>query len=334
MTEEYLQKNEMMIREDAYPLFAEIDTIIFDIDGVLVDVNASYVQTIIDAVQYYFLHVIHLSGEAVLMNKKSIDTFKMMGGFNNDWELAAAAVLFYIWKMKEFKINSLEGLKHDPPLIADFSHKILSGGGGLLKLIVWVKENSARQEEIFNLWNREQVFQIAKEFYAGKAYCFRIYHFHPCVVGQVEGYMEKETILIQAESTARVRKYHLGILTGRDRSETEFILDQMCWNKWLNPEAIVTSESYPGKPSPEGIMFLRQHFGSRMIFYIGDTMDDLLTVENLNRHYGKPVCLSGLVLGSDFQKEGGKKEHYQKHNVDLLAEDVNRAIKVLDMDFK
>jgi len=333
LVKDYLQKNNILIKKETFPLLAEVDTIIFDIDGVLVDVSSSYYQTIIDTVQFYFHHIVKITGKINLVEKHTIYHFKMVGGFNDDWELSAAAVLYYLWKIEEYNIKSLEELKNNPPVIDEFINKNLAGGGGLSKLINWIKENSSSSDNIFFLWNKEKIFQIAKEFYAGEKHCFRLYHFYPDIVGNDEGNIEKEIILIKPEISEKLQKYHVGILTGRSKTETRFITEQINQDLWLNPEMVVTSEDKIKKPSPDGLRYLLEKSQSKLGLYIGDTMDDLLTVNNLNQQHKKRDCLSALVLGRDFVENKDQKEHYLKNGVDILAEDVNQMIELIPRRF-
>ena len=57
--------------------------ILFDLDGVLVDVRASYHAAIRDTAEFF-------TGEAV--QEEEIRSFKNRGGFNDDWDLTAAIV--------------------------------------------------------------------------------------------------------------------------------------------------------------------------------------------------------------------------------------------------
>lgn len=58
--------------------------ILFDLDGVLVDVRASYHAAIRDTAEFF-------TGEAV--GEEEIRSFKNRGGFNDDWDLTAAIVV-------------------------------------------------------------------------------------------------------------------------------------------------------------------------------------------------------------------------------------------------
>ncbi len=55
------------------------DIIVFDMDGVLVDVNESYRETIVQTVQ-------HFTGTTI--PRERIQDYKNQGGWNNDWELS------------------------------------------------------------------------------------------------------------------------------------------------------------------------------------------------------------------------------------------------------
>lgn len=324
----YLQENNLFIRREIYPLVTQVDTLIFDIDGVLVDVSSSYYQTIMDTVQYYFGHFIPVSGDGNLVDRDMILNFKMAGGFNDDWELTAAVILYYLWKMKEYRLNSLPKLKDSSSVIRDFLVRNLSGGG-LSQLVQWIKSHVSSPDEIFGLWNKEKIFRIAKEYYAGEEHCFRLYQFQPEQLKKVKGNIEQEMTLVKPEVTSLIKRYHVGIFTGRNQGETEIVLERISWNdSWLPSEAIITSEDIvEGKPNPEGLRFLFEKFESKTGVYIGDTMDDLLTVTRLNEEGFQRRCLSALVLGRDFSDKKETVPYYLKHQVDLLAEDVNQVIQ-------
>jgi HAD superfamily phosphatase len=60
------------------------DVIVFDVDGVLVDVTASYREAIRETVRHY-------TGD--LVSNELIQEFKNQGGWNNDWELSYKFIL-------------------------------------------------------------------------------------------------------------------------------------------------------------------------------------------------------------------------------------------------
>src|SRR4030042_5694897 len=85
----------MKSNENRSPL--HIDLLIFDMDGVLVDVSRSYRQAIQRTVQIYFETCLGLEkGRRHLITKEDISLFKSTGGFNNDWELTSALILYLL----------------------------------------------------------------------------------------------------------------------------------------------------------------------------------------------------------------------------------------------
>ena len=326
----YILQNNIFSKRDNDHLLSQIDTIVFDIDGVLVNVDASYYQTIRDTIRFYFERIIKIPLKAELAEKGIILNFKMIGGFNDDWELCAALILFYLWKMREYDIPLTDNIKDSPPFISDFINQYLADGGGLSKMVNWIEENSAHAKKVFSLWNPEQIIQIALEFYSGEQYCTDFYHFKPQYIKSAEGNMIRDTTLFDPKLIKIIRKYRTGIYTGRGDAETNYVLKKLGWAKWVPSEALITLDSGIKKPSPLGLARLQSRFQSKVGLYIGDTMDDFLTVENFNRLYRGTKFLSAIVTGEDFLEKEIKKGVFLPRGVDLLGRDVNQILLLLD----
>ena len=88
-----------------------VDAVILDIDGVLVDVADSYRRAIVESIE-------HVYGESI--ERDQIQLFKGAGGFNNDWELTYAAAL-YILAQREKPGLSIE----------TYAGLIAASGGGI-----------------------------------------------------------------------------------------------------------------------------------------------------------------------------------------------------------
>jgi phosphoglycolate phosphatase-like HAD superfamily hydrolase len=85
------------LREDVKEPLREIRKIIFDFDGVLAQTSQSYRQTIRTVVDYYFLEILGLEGEAgKLATLRDIQKFKDTGLYNNDWKLSYGLISYYI----------------------------------------------------------------------------------------------------------------------------------------------------------------------------------------------------------------------------------------------
>jgi phosphoglycolate phosphatase-like HAD superfamily hydrolase len=97
---DYRQSNEekwIYWSENAQQAFCEVDKLIFDFDGVLVQTIQSYRQTVRKVVDYYFLEILALEGEeGKLVTLRDIQKFKDTGLYNNDWKLSYAFITYYL----------------------------------------------------------------------------------------------------------------------------------------------------------------------------------------------------------------------------------------------
>ena len=74
-----------------------MDILVFDMDGVLIDVSESYRKTIEKTAQIYLETCLGFKkGSVSLITEEHISSFKMAGGFNNDWDLTSGLLLFLI----------------------------------------------------------------------------------------------------------------------------------------------------------------------------------------------------------------------------------------------
>ena len=71
-----------------------LDVLVFDMDGVLIDVSKSYRKTIAKTIQIYLKTCLGLKdGKKRLALDEAISLFKSAGGFNNDWDLTSGLLL-------------------------------------------------------------------------------------------------------------------------------------------------------------------------------------------------------------------------------------------------
>ena len=71
---------------------SKIDSIIFDCDGVLIDVTKSYDLAIKQTTDYVVRHLEKIQ-DPIEIDSKIIDGFKATGGFNDEVDLTYAAIL-------------------------------------------------------------------------------------------------------------------------------------------------------------------------------------------------------------------------------------------------
>ena len=284
-----------------------IDAIIFDMDGVLVDVGQSYRLAVAQSVDVFFRTGLRLpaTDDTPLLTPEDVSLLKNAGGFNNDWDLTTAFIAYFLEMLPPLAISTLPlhrrittllayleiVLQGNPPLpidtlrsqkdIATFANQVSQAGGGLpaLKNVLSGKnrhllfgQGDLKQENLI-----QRIFQ---ELYLGKSLFSDIYAEKPLVV-HTAGLINNETSLIDAATLKNLAARHrLGIATGRPRAEAEYTLNRFNIAPYF--ETLVThddvvSAGAKGKPNPWSLLkTVRQMNPSpQKCAYIGDTPDDI-----------------------------------------------------------
>lgn len=293
---------------------AGIDLIVFDIDGVLIDTMQSFITTIVITTQYYINNILRLDVDLSHLSETDAMKFKEFTGFNNDWDLTEGMITYQLFLYKSGLTNFQ---------LADFLQEVDEAGGGL-KGIYEVVKNYCNAETI--AWLRDKVnrYLIRKtfqEFYGGENYCESLYGFAPQSY-KCKGSVEAETILLD---TGLIRRWDgaVGILTGRTKEETELALKMLQFTDIDRNLVQYSDDILPDKPHPEKIVRILHNADSNAALYIGDSIDDYLTVVNYNQRGQKRRLKFGLVA------EQG--DNFPDNARNLMAESVNPLFEFIIM---
>lgn len=98
------------IREDKARHLGMVDAVIFDCDGVLIDIRESYDRAIAKAASYIFENMTGYIMPENLVSDKTIFLFRRSGGFNNDWDIVYGITMFLLCEMPKEAREKLERL--------------------------------------------------------------------------------------------------------------------------------------------------------------------------------------------------------------------------------
>ncbi len=87
----------ILIKKNSLRKISKIDAIIFDCDGVLIDVRQSYYKATIETINYIINNLTNSKIDGLVTNE-IIHLFKKSGGYNNEWDISYAITLFIILK--------------------------------------------------------------------------------------------------------------------------------------------------------------------------------------------------------------------------------------------
>ena len=307
-----------------------MDLLIFDMDGVLIDVSRSYRKTIQQTIHIYLQDCLGM--KSTLVSSEEISLFKSVGGFNNDWDLTAGFLLYLLSVSKipplpkQKKLSSLDeivlylrqhlsnfyqrrplGLKRN--LFSSFLEQVKASGGGLrgVRSVLggswanWIYRSGDLEKE--NLVKR-----IFQEIYLGEKFSPH-YHLQPLFY-RGKGLYLREKLLIEREILASLRKkVRLGIASGRPRFEAELALKRFrilhyfdsvvtldeCETEEASLLKVSKKEMKLTKPHPFSILKVIEEIGipNPRCGYIGDVVDDMKAAQAAKKKF--PMLAIGFL---------------------------------------
>ena len=302
---------------------ADIDAVIFDMDGVLIDITQSIRVVNCLAVPFYLRTVLGWPAPDDLLTSADIELFKNAGGFNDDLDLSYALVLFYVAKGREHPSAAPETLNVFQPNLNRFAARVKERGGGVKAAENILLEHLTRDDKLAveTDYRKHLIKQVFLEMFAGE-HCERLYGF-PATLYTGPGFINLDRPLLELSKLPADKL--LGIQTGRSDAEARFGLELCGLSERIPAAHIVTATDGFKKPHPGGLAALAKRMGFSNAVYIGDTWDDLRTVQRFNNApVGATRFLSVQVLSGP---QGSANERlFRTSGADVIAADVNEAL--------
>ena len=287
----------------------DVDAVVLDIDGVLVDVADSYRRAIVESVDRVYGRTI---------DDAAIQRFKDAGGFNNDWELTDAAALYVL----------ASGVGYDAD-VAAFTDAVADAGGGLDAAEAAVRDAAVDDAAVFDRWDPDHLREVFQALYLGADLYRDLEGGGPPF--ETRGYIHDEPVLIEASTIeALTDRFAVGVLTGRPAAEATIALDRVGLSV---PDAhrFTMDDWAEGKPHPRALVTLAERLGATRVAFAGDTLDDVKTAVNASeadpdREYHGIGVLTGGLTG-----EAGRRKFEQVGAV-AIVDSVNDLPELLDED--
>lgn len=314
------------VSPEAVELLERVDAVIFDVDGVLLDVSESIRAVNLLSIPAYLNRLDGWTAPDNLLHTDDIERFKRAGGFNDDWDLSCALALLYLIKSARYASRDAAYLHQLPPTIEQYTHAIAKRGGWLRNAEAYLQEQFLADElqEAYAQYDSSLIARIFQEMWAGDL-CPRLYRFEPIYYpGPGKCLLDRPLL---DRSLVPVGKT-LGILTGRTRHEADFALEIVGLQKRIPlPDHGMTRDEGNQKPDPDGLRRLVRQLSCSVALYIGDSIDDLRTVLNFRKlpEARAVTVLSAQVLTGTV----GPEAVSLFAPADIVAADVNAVLRAL-----
>ena len=295
-----------------------VEAVVLDIDGVLVDVADSYRRAIVESIDRVY-------GETI--DRDAIQQFKDAGGFNNDWELTYAAALYVLARR--------EGMDHS---LSQFTDAIHGMGGGLdaARTVVNEELTPADRERALTAWDTDRLRDVFQTFYLGS-------DLYRDIEGgdapfDAPGFIHDEPVIVDPETLADLQdRFAVGVLTGRPAAEADIALDRVGLSV-PDDHRFTMDDWAAGKPDPHALVTLAQRFDAaserpetqsvESVAFAGDTLDDVHTAVNANDSDDRTYYGIGVLTGGLTGAHGRKK--YEQAGATTVVESVNDLPDLLE----
>jgi HAD superfamily phosphatase len=293
--------------------------IVFDMDGVIIDVSDSYREAVRKAARIFFRGAKGFNSlPEPLFPLPDLARLKQSGGLNNDWELTAQVISLLLTLVKIPLLPELsdawshhEGTvcRCDVSNLAEFLTAAPTPLAELLKRFGKRTEPFAVECFRGDVGSGNIIKQIFQEIYLGQTLFSEIYGLVPRF-HRAEGLINRERLLIdRALLESLALRNTLAVATGRPRVEADYPLDRFSLRTYFplivtNDDCVREEERHFresgvrrsfGKPNPFMLDLIHRLIGKEFAgcYYLGDMPDDMRAAASSQAGYrGVGVVLS------------------------------------------
>ena len=301
------------------------DGIIFDCDGVLIDITKSYDLTIDKTVKYILENFSQITN-CIEINSKIIDGFKSTGGFNDEVDLAYAVILSLV-AAKKLNKNQQE-----------FIFNVISNANssGILSVEKYL-EKLVDLSDIKNklsypgTHNDNPLYQTFDQIFYGPQLYIKLFK-QPSQFSE-PGLIENDIVLVNNFLVEKLQKKFaskISIVSGRGKESIRYSLKQLLDKFDLKNSAFLEDEPRElAKPNPESLIRSINGMNCNYTIYVGDSMEDFIMAKKATEQ-GCKTIFCGIIGTSKNPQE--KLELFQHNGVKLVLESINLLPKMLNLE--
>ena len=296
----------------------EFDSIIFDCDGVLIDVTTSYDTTINKTISYVLKEVADITADTPLTNEMLLK-FKSTGGFNDEIDITYSGVLCYI-AAKKLKKNPTE-------LILDILNNADDTGiayieGFLDKIDVDISDIKSRLNYP-SVEKNDLIHATFDQLFFGPELYEKI--FQKKSKFSDKGFIENDNVIVTSALIEALKKKFndkIAIVTGRGLDAISSSLKEILNQFNVESSVFLEDESRDlAKPNPQSLIRAMKGLNSKNCLYVGDSMEDMILAKKASE-LGFNATFCGIYGSSKLPEM--KKKLFTEFSAPLILETINQ----------
>ena len=304
----------------------KLDSIVFDCDGVLIDVSNSYDLAIKKTVDFIIKEMTQVN-ESGLVTTTLIEDFKATGGFNDEIDVTYALILTIVAAKKrneafsKFVYDVIEnadqtGIKSVEKYLDDINVDVSD-----------IKKKLSYPSAKF----QNPLSSIFDEIFYGSELYIPLYKRKPQFFDG-KGLIENDIILFSNDLAKNLHKRfekRIAIVTGRGLLSAKYSLKELFNEFDLNNSKFLEDEPREmAKPNPQSLISAIKGIHGNVSLYVGDSMEDCIMAHKADES-GIPTIFCG-VYGTSKDQEA-KKSLFASNHADIIVKSIDLIPKTLNL---
>jgi len=304
----------------------QLDSIVFDCDGVLIDVSNSYDLAIKKTVDFIIKEIAQVN-KSGLVTTSMIEGFKTTGGFNDEIDVAYALILSVIAATKKnepfskFVLRVIEnadqtGIKSVEKYLDDIKVDVFD-----------IRKKLAYPSNKF----QNPLSSIFDEMFYGSELYIQLYNRKPQFFDGL-GLIENDVVLLSKDLVKSLHERFdkkIAIVTGRGLLSARHSLKDLFNEFDLNNSRFLEDEPREmAKPNPQPLISVIKGMHGSNSLYVGDSMEDYIMARKANES-GMPTIFCG-VYGTS-KDQDAKRSLFESNNADIIVKSIDLIPKTLNL---
>ncbi len=316
--------NGIHIEDSILENITKSDAIIFDCDGVLIDITKSYDLTINKTTQYVLEHFTDITN-GITIDSKIIDGFKSTGGFNDEVDVTYAAIISIV------AANKLEKDQHNF-IFEVIKNSDISGITSVEKFLDNAGIGEIKEKLSYpGTHHNNPLYKIFDQIFYGPELYKKLFG-QPSQFSE-SGLIENDIVIFNSLLANKLKKKfssNISMVTGRGKGSVKYSLKNLLNEFNLKNSVFLEDEPRDlAKPNPESLLRSIKGMNCSNVIYVGDSMEDFIMAKKVTEK-GHNTIFCGIIGTSKNPQK--KLELFEQNGAKLVLDSIELLPKVLNLE--
>ena len=302
-----------------------LDSVIFDCDGVLIDISNSYDLAIKKTVDFVLKKMANID-QPNIVSSQMIDGFKATGGFNDEVD-ATYSLILSVAAAKKLDRNASEFIFD---VIKNADQTGISSVEMYLDTLVDISE-IRKKLSYPGQRDTSTLYSVFDEMFYGTNLYNELYKRKPQFFNG-KGLIDNDIVLVKKELIEKLRKKFgkkISIVSGRGFVSTKYSLKTLFDEFDLKNSRFLEDESREfAKPNPQPLISSIKGLESSCCMFVGDSVEDIIMARKADELGNKTIFCA--IYGTSKEPET-KRNLFEQKNADIILESIDLIPKTLNL---